>query len=372
MAYYFSEPSRTFGEYLLVPGYSDAECVPSAVSLQTPLVKYKKGVEDAPITMNIPMVSAIMQSVSNDTMAIALAKEGGVSFVFGSQSIENESAMVERVKSYKKGFITSDSNVRPDATLKDILDMRDKTGHSTVAVTDDGTANGRLLGIVASRDYRVSRMAEDTLVSDFMTPFDKLVVANDDTTLKEANDIIWDNKINSLPLIDKNQHLKYMVFRKDYESHKENVNELLDSHKSYIVGAGINTRDYSERVPALVEAGADVLCIDSSEGYSEWQERTISWIRAKYGDTVKVGAGNVVDREGFRFLAKAGADFVKIGIGGGSICITRETKGIGRGQATAVIEVAAARDEYFKETGVYVPICSDGGIVHDYHLTLAL
>lgn len=372
MAYYFSEPSRTFGEYLLVPGYSDAECVPSAVSLQTPLVKYKKGVEDAPITMNIPMVSAIMQSVSNDTMAIALAKEGGVSFVFGSQSIENESAMVERVKSYKKGFITSDSNVRPDATLKDILDMRDKTGHSTVAVTDDGTANGRLLGIVASRDYRVSRMSEDTLVSDFMTPFDKLVVANDDTTLKEANDIIWDNKINSLPLIDKNQHLKYMVFRKDYESHKENVNELLDSHKSYIVGAGINTRDYSERVPALVEAGADVLCIDSSEGYSEWQERTISWIRAKYGDTVKVGAGNVVDREGFRFLAKAGADFVKIGIGGGSICITRETKGIGRGQATAVIEVAAARDEYFKETGVYVPICSDGGIVHDYHLTLAL
>lgn len=372
MAYYFGEPSRTFGEYLLVPGYSDAQCVPSAVSLTTPLVKYKKGKESASITMNIPMVSAIMQSVSNDTMAIALAKEGGVSFIFGSQSIESEAAMVERVKSYKKGFITSDSNVRPDATLRDILELREKTGHSTVAVTDDGTANGRLLGIVASRDYRVSRMSEDTQVSEFMTPFDKLVVASADTTLKEANDIIWDSKINALPMIDANDHLKYMVFRKDYDSHKENVNELLDSHKSYIVGAGINTRDYSERVPALVEAGADVLCIDSSEGYSEWQERTIAWIRAKYGDEVKVGAGNVVDREGFRFLADAGADFIKIGIGGGSICITRETKGIGRGQATAVIEVAAARDEYFKETGVYVPICSDGGIVHDYHLTLAL
>ncbi|MEF9975253.1 MAG: IMP dehydrogenase [Oscillospiraceae bacterium] len=372
MAYYFGEPSRTFGEYLLVPGYSSADCVPSSVSLQTPLVKYKKGKEECPITLNIPMVSAIMQSVSNDTMAIALAKEGGVSFVYGSQSIEAEAAMIARVKSYKKGFITSDSNVRPDATLGDILALKIKTGHSTVAVTDDGTANGRLLGIVASRDYRVSRMANDTLVSNFMTPFDKLVVASDETTLKEANDLIWDNKINSLPLIDKNQHLKYMVFRKDYESHKENVNELLDSRKSYVVGAGINTRDYSERVPALIEAGADVLCIDSSEGFSEWQSRTIAWIRAKYGDSVKIGAGNVVDAEGFRFLADAGADFVKIGIGGGSICITRETKGIGRGQATAVIEVAKARDEYFKETGVYVPVCSDGGIVHDYHLTLAL
>ena len=372
MATYFSEPSRTFGEYLLVPGYSSSECVPSAVSLKTPLVKYKKGQEECPLSMNIPMVSAIMQSVSNDTMAIALAKEGGVSFVFGSQSIESEAAMIARVKSYKKGFIVSDSNVRPDATLADILAMKEKTGHSTVAVTDDGTANGKLLGIVASRDYRISRMSTDIPVSEFMTPFERLVVAPDTTTLKEANDIIWDNKINALPLIDANQHLKCIVFRKDYDSHKENVNELLDQNKSYIVGAGINTRDYAERVPALVEAGADVFCIDSSEGFSEWQSRTIAWIRAKYGDKVKVGAGNVVDREGFRFLAQAGADFVKVGIGGGSICITRETKGIGRGQATATIEVAAARDEYFKETGIYVPICSDGGIVHDYHITLAL
>ena len=372
MATYFTEPSRTFGEYLLVPGYSSSECIPSAVSLKTPLVKYRRGQEECPLSMNIPMVSAIMQAVSNDTMAIALAKEGGVSFIYGSQSIEEEAAMIRRVKSYKKGFIVSDSNVRPDATLADILALKQKTGHSTVAVTDDGTANGKLLGIVGSRDYLISRMPTDTLVSTFMTPFEKLVVADENTTLKEANDIIWDHKINALPLIDKNQHLKCIVFRKDYDSHKENVNELLDKNKSYIVGAGINTRDYAERVPALVEAGADVLCIDSSEGFSEWQSRTLAWIRAKYGDKVKVGAGNVVDRDGFRFLAEAGADFVKIGIGGGSICITRETKGIGRGQATATIEVAKARDEYFKETGIYVPICSDGGIVHDYHITLAL
>ena len=371
MAYYFEEPSRTFGEYLLVPGYSSAECIPTSVNLATPLVKFKKG-ETSPIMMNIPMTSAIMQAVSNDTLAIALAKEGGVSFIFGSQSIESEAAMVARVKNYKKGFITSTSNITPDATLADIIALKEKTGHSTVAVTDDGTANGKLLGIIGSRDYRVSRMSPDTPVSEFMTPREKLVTAPDGTSLKEANDIIWDNKLNALPLIDKNDHLTYIVFRKDYESHKENVNELLDKNKSYIVGAGINTRDFKERVPALVEAGADVLCIDSSEGYSEWQKNTIAWIRETYGDTVKVGAGNVVDGEGFRFLADCGADFIKVGIGGGSICITRETKGIGRGQATALIDVCNERDKYFEETGIYIPVCSDGGIVHDHHVTLAL
>ena len=372
MAYYFSEPSRTFGEYLLVPGYSSSECVPTAVSLKTPLVKYRKGEEACPLEMNIPMVSAIMQSVSGEKLAIALAKQGGVSFIYGSQTIEQEADMVRRVKAYKKGFVTSDSNLPSEATLGDVLDLKTRTGHSTVAITDDGTAHGKLLGIVASRDYRLSRMTMDLKVTEFMTPLNKLVTAPATTSLHDCNDIIWDNKINSLPLVDEAGHLQYMVFRKDYDSHKENVNELLDENKSYIVGAGINTRDFAERVPALVEAGVDVLCIDSSEGFSEWQSRTIAWIRENYGDKVKVGAGNVVDREGFLFLAKAGADFIKIGIGGGSICITRETKGIGRGQATAVIEVAKARDEYYKETGVYIPICSDGGIVQDYHITLAL
>ena len=371
MAFYFSEPSRTFSEYLLVPGYSSAECMPANVSLRTPIVKFRKG-EESSLYANIPLVSAIMQAVSDDNMAIALAKEGGISFIYGSQTIESEAAMVARVKAYKAGFIVSDSNITPDMTLADVLALKERTGHSTMAVTDDGTATGKLLGIATSRDYRVSRMSTDEKVASFMTPFEKLITAPADTTLKTANDIIWDHKLNALPLVDGNQHLVYMVFRKDYDSHKTNTLELLDSHKRYVVGAGINTRDYAERVPALVEAGADVLCIDSSEGFSEWQMRTLKWIRENYGDSVKVGAGNVVDREGFRFLAEAGADFIKIGIGGGSICITREQKGIGRGQATATIEVAAARDEYFKETGVYIPICSDGGIVHDYHITLAL
>ncbi len=371
MAYYFNDVSHTFNEYLLVPGYSSSECVPANVSLKTPLVKFKKG-QEPDISLNIPLVSAIMQSVSGERLAVALAKEGGCSFIYGSQSIEDEAAMVARAKNFKAGFVVSDSNVREDETMADVVALKEKTGHDTMAVTSDGTANGKLLGVVTGRDYRVSRMDPATPVKEFMTPFDKLIFAKEGTSLKECNDIIWEHKLNSLPVIDDNGNLKYFVFRKDYSSHKKNPLELLDKEKRYVVGAGINTRDYAERVPALVEAGADVLCIDSSEGFSEWQKLTIDWIREHYGDSVKVGAGNVVDKEGFLFLAKAGADFIKVGIGGGSICITRETKGIGRGQATALIDVCQARDEYYKETGIYVPVCSDGGIVHDHHMTLAL
>ena len=371
MAYYYSEPCRTFSEYLLVPGFTSAECIPDNVDLRTPLVKFRKG-EEPEISLNIPLVSAIMQSVSGDRLAIALAREGGMSFIYGSQSVENEAAMVARVKAFKAGFVVSDSNLRPDSTLNDVLKMAQSTGHHTIAITEDGTPNGKLCGLVTSRDYRVSRMDGNTPVSEFMTKFDDLVVGYDGISLKEANDVIWDNKINALPIIDKDHKLLYMVFRKDYDAHKTNPLELLDEEKRYMVGAGINTRDYETRVPALVEAGADVLCIDSSEGYSEWQRRTINFIRERYGDKVKVGAGNVVDKDGFLFLAESGADFVKVGIGGGSICITREQKGIGRGQATAVIEVCQARDEYYEKTGIYVPVCSDGGIVQDYHMTLAL
>lgn len=371
MAIYITEPSRTFGEYLLIPGYSSTQCIPANVSLKTPLVKFRKG-EDPAISLNIPMTSAIMQSVSDDTMAVALAKEGGLSFIYGSQSIESQAQMVSRVKGYRAGFVVSDSNVRPDNTLQDVLALKDRTGHSTVAVTDDGSSTGRLLGLITSRDYRVSRMSPDEKAETFMTRFEDLICAGHTTTLKEANDIIWEHKLNCLPIVDGSQNLVSLVFRKDYNSHKEDEHELIDSSKRFLVGAGINTRDYAQRIPALLEAGADVLCIDSSEGYTEWQKIVLEYVRANYGDSVKIGAGNVVDKDGFRFLAEAGADFVKVGIGGGAICITREQKGIGRGQATALIEVSKARDEYYQETGVYVPICSDGGIVHDYHITLAL
>jgi len=371
MAYIYDEPSHTFSEYLLLPGLATKQCIPSNVSLRTPVVKYKEG-EESEIYMNIPLVSAIMQSVSDDKMAIALAKCGGLAFIYGSQSIEEQAEMVKRVKKYKSGFVVSDSNLTPENTLEDVLNLKKEKGHSTIAITHDGSPNGYLMGIVTSRDYRVSRMSPETKIKDFMTPFEKLVFAREGITLKQANDIIWDHKLNTLPIIDEENRLRYLVFRKDYDQHKENPVELLDKEKRYMTGAGINTRDYRERVPELVNGGVDVLCIDSSVGYSEWQKDTLEFIKTEYNGKVRCGAGNVVDAESFLYLAEAGADFIKIGIGGGSICITREQKGIGRGQASAVIEVAKARDEYFKKTGIYIPLCSDGGIVHDYHITLAL
>jgi len=371
MAQYFNDVSRTFSEYLLIPGLTTKQCIPGNVSLKAPLVKHRKGERPA-FELNIPFVSAIMQAVSDDHLAISLARNGGLSFIFGSQSIESQAEMVRRVKKFKAGFVISDANLTPEHTLEDVIRINRRTGHSTIGITEDGSSNGKLLGLVTSRDYRVSRDPMSKKVKDFMTPFSKLIVGDLGISLSEANDTIWDNKLNCLPIIDKEQHLQYFVFRKDYDDHQENPLELLDPNKKLLVGAGINTKDYKERVPALVAAGADVLCVDSSDGYAEWQRETIEHIKAEYGEKVKVGGGNIVDRDGFLYLVEAGADFVKVGIGGGSICITREQKGIGRGQASALIEVAKARDEYYEQTGVYIPLCSDGGIVHDYHMVLAL
>ncbi len=371
MAKILNDVSRTFGEYLLIPGLTTKECIPSNVSLKTPLVKFKKG-EKSAINLNIPFVSAIMQAVSDSGLAIELARNGGLSFIFGSQPVESQAEMVRKVKNFKAGFVISDTNVKPDTTLAEAIRLIGQTGHSTIGVTSDGTPNGKLEGMLTSRDYRADKEDLNAPVKNFMTPFEKLTVGKLGITLSDANQIIWEHKLNTLPIVDEKGNLQYFVFRKDYNSHHENPNELSDADKKLLVGAGINSRDYEKRVPALVEAGVDVLCIDSSDGFSEWQKDTLAWIKGKYGDKVKVGAGNVVDADGFNYLVEAGADFIKVGIGGGSICITREQKGIGRGQATALLDVAKARDEYFEKTGIYVPICSDGGLVQDYHMVLAL
>ena len=369
MASYSTDVSRTFGEYLLIPWLTTKQCVPSNVSLKTPLVKHAIN-ESSAIELNIPFVSAVMQSVSGPELAIELALNGGLSFIFCSQSIDTQAEMVRKVKKFKAGFVNSDSNLTPDHSLADVLKLVEKTGHSTIGVTHDGTSNGKLLGIVTSRDYWIEKDRLDMTVKEFMTPFSNLIVGKSGISLSEANQILWEHKLNSLPIIDQDQNLVSFVFRKDYNSRRTYPDELSDATKKLLVGAGINTRDYRERVPALVEAGADVLCIDSSDGYSEWQQETLQWIKRNYN--IPVGAGNVVDCDGFRYLVDAGAAFVKVGIGGGSICITREQKGIGRGQATALIDVVQERNKYMEETGVYIPICSDGGIVHDYHMALAL
>ncbi len=371
MARIYNEPSRTFSEYLLIPNKTRKECIPDNVDLRVPLTRFAKGAQPG-LHLNIPYTSAIMQAVSNDTLAIALARCGGLAFVFGSQSIEAQAEMVRAVKKFKAGFVESRLNLRPDQTLREVVACMEQTGHSTIPITGDGSARGKLLGILTGRDFRPHKADLNTPISQVMTPFAKMVVGREGMSLSDANDMIWDHKLNCLPIIDDQQKLVYLVFRKDYDAHREHPFELVDEKKRLMVGAGLNSRDHMDRVPALLEAGADIFCLDSSDGFSEWQYDAIRQLKKEFGASVHVGAGNIVDEEAFRYLAESGADFVKVGIGPGSICITREQKGIGRGQATAVIEVAKARDAYFRETGIYIPICSDGGILHDYHVVLAL
>lgn len=371
MTYIINEPSRTFSEFLLIPNLTTRNCVPANVDISTPLVKFAKGQKPA-IRISIPLVSAIMQAVSDDTLAVTLAQAGGLSFVFGSQPIEEQAAMVAKVKKHKAGFVISDSNLGRDATLRDVIALTDRTGHSTIAITEDGTLSSKFLGLVTRKDYRRDSRRMEVRVTEIMTPVTNMVVIGETVSLEETSEIIWREKLDCLPIVDAAQRLKYFVFRKDIEAHYQNPHESVDRDLRLLVGAGINTRDYKERVPALVEAGADVLCIDSSDGFSEWQRDAIEFVKKTHDGRVGIGAGNVVDAEGFQYLVDAGADFVKVGIGGGSICITREQKGIGRGQASALIEIARARDEYFARTGTYIPVCSDGGISHDYHITLAL
>ena len=183
MAQFFEGQSHTFNEYLLVPGYSSDKCIPASVSLKTPLVKFKKGEEECPISLNAPMISAIMQSVSDDKMAIALAKEGGMAFIFGSQTAEDEATMVKKVKDHKAGFVESVVNLKPDDTLSDVVSLKSQYGFSSMPVTEDGSAHGKLLGLVASRDYRPSRMDGSEKVSSFMTPVGKLIVGTTKTSL---------------------------------------------------------------------------------------------------------------------------------------------------------------------------------------------
>ena len=363
--------SRTFSEYLLLPNLTRKRNVPANVRLQTPLVSHPAG-ESAAIVLNVPMASAVMQTVSDDRLAVALARHGGISFIFGSQPIDRQAEMVRRVKKFKAGFVVSDSNLRPDATLRDAVALAGRTGHTTMAVTEDGQPDGPLLGVITSRDYRVHRQDPASRVDTFMTPFDRLVVGRDGISLNAANDLIWEHGLSCLPIIDGARRLRHLVFRRDYDDHRENPDELVDEEKRLVVGAGISSHDYRDRVPPLVDAGVSVLCIDSSDGFNEWQAECLEFVRSRYGERVRIGAGNVVEPDGFEYLADAGADFVKVGIGGGSICTTREQKGIGRGQATAVLDVAAARDRYAERSGRYVPVCSDGGIVFDYHVVLAL
>jgi IMP dehydrogenase len=372
MAKILDEISRTFSEFLLIPRLTANSHVPERVDLKTPVAKFKRG-EASSLTLNIPFVSASMQSVSGVDLSIALARKGGLSFIFCSQSVESQAEMVSRVKLHKAGFVQSDSNLRPDNTLAEAVALQYKTGHSTIPVTHDGAKNGKFLGILTDKDFWEFEDDLQAPVSEYMTGKENVVYGQIGVSLHDANLLLHRHKKECLPILDPNGCLHSLVFKKDYVDHRNNPCELLDEKKRIAVGAGINTHDYKDRVPALVEAGADVLCFDSSDGYTEFQRDAALWVRKRYGKDVVLGGGNVVDGEAFDYLVKeADLDFVKVGIGGGSICITREQKGIGRGQASALTDVVQRRNRYLEKTGIYIPVCSDGGLANDTQIIIAL
>ncbi|MGW5679850.1 IMP dehydrogenase [Streptomyces sp. NPDC003860] len=364
------ETSRTLNEFLLLPGLTTKDCTPQNVDLTTSLVRHRVG-GLSPLRVATPLVSAIMEAVSSPRLAVALAEMGGLSIVHQNQSIASQAGQVRQVKQQKAGFRTSEVTVKPTTTLGEVAQLLTEVDQGLAVVTDDGDPAGAFLGVIGLEDFHIRRHGPDEAVTARMRRREELRTAPASITLSEANGLIWDERLDVLPVVD-GDRLVSLVLKADYQAHKTFQHASIDAQKRFRVGAGINSRDYEERVPALVDAGADLLCLDSSDGYSEYQAETLAFVREKYGDTVFVGAGNVVDGQAFRYLAKAGADFVKVGIGGGSICITRDQKGIGRGQASALIDVVRERDAYVAETGIYVPVCCDGGLLSDSHVAIAL
>lgn len=260
--------SRRFNEFLLLPNRTRAD----GVQLRTPLVRC--AVNGPPgLELHAPFTSAIMQAVSSPSLAIALARNGGLSFLHQNRAIDEQVADTRAVKNFTAGFVLSDTNVRPDASLEELWVVMRRTGHSSAAVTHDGTPHGQFLGLVTSRDFHPQRHNLRDTVSTRMMPAAQLSLAAPDITLSQANSRLWDECLDCLPVVDSGGRLRYLVFRADYADNTRYPHQLVDYDKGLRVGAGVNTLDYRERVPALIEAGSDVWCFDSSDGCSDGQVR---------------------------------------------------------------------------------------------------
>jgi len=358
------EPSRTLMEFRLLPGLTTNETTIENIALETPLVWGADGAR--PVMLKVPLLSAAMQSVSGTQMGIELARLGGVAVIYCSQSIEDQARMVADIKRHKAGFVEP-KTIGADTLLRDVEVLRREAGYSTFPVVGD---DRRLLGLITRRDYD-ARAHADLPAKDRMVGRDQLDVGINLTNLEQANALLIEGHRAVLPVVDEQDRLLYLVFRKDIEDHLDNPDQVVDARKRLVAVAAINTHDYKERVAALVEAGVDVVSVDSSDGYSSYQSDAIQWIRATYEDLPVIG-GNVITEEGFDFLVQAGAGAVKVGMGGGSICITQEQKGTGRGLATTVMKVAAARDRHAERTGDYIPVIADGGVVTSKDVVIAL
>ena len=357
------QPSRTLMEFRLLPGLTDEKTSINNLSLKTPLVYAENNNK---YFLNTPIVSAAMQSVSGTQMGIELAKLGGVAFIYCSQPIKQQAEMISNIKNYKAGFVEPET-VSPKLLIEELYTITEKKGYSTFPVVDE---NGVLLGITTKNDYDVVKHGY-LEVRERMITRDKIVVGVNVTDLKEANSILMDSHQPVLPIVDQANKLRYLVFRKDIRDHLNNPYEVVDQRKRLLAAAAVNTHDFAKRVPALVKADVDIIAIDSSDGYSIYHKKALTWIKENFPELPVIG-GNIITAEGFDFLVEAGARAVKVGMGGGSICITQEQKGTGRGLATAIIKVCETRDRFFKKTGKYIPIIADGGIVHAKDIVIAL
>ncbi len=364
MAQVLPSVSHSLKEFRILPGYTPATGSPPDVSLETPLCR--KG--DRVIMLYTPFLSAAMQAVTGTEMAIALAQLGGIGILPVSQPVEEQCAKISRVKRFKGGFQTNILTLAPEQPLSSVVEIIKETGYSTFPVTTSGQFNARLVGILTDKDFDVRR-DQQCRVADRMKT--EIQVGVEIDSLGEANDLMIRYGRGFLPIVTRDGVLKAAVFRKDLDKHLKHPNESIDDKKRLLVGAAVSTHpEDRERVLALAEHEVDVLVIDASDGHTEYQRQMLDFVKER--TSVPVIGGNVVTAAGFEFLAAAGADAVKVGMGIGSGCTTQQVKATGRGQASALIEIARARDEWQQRTGAYVPIIADGGITGPADMSVAL
>ena len=346
----FLKQGLTFDDVLLIPAESDV--LPADVDLHTRLTKK--------ITLNIPVISAAMDTVTEYRMAIAVAREGGIGIIHKNMSIGEQAEQVDMVKRSENGVITNPFWLAPGHTLAEADELMAKFRISGVPICE----NGKLIGIITNRDMKFETDMSK-LIDDVMTK-DHLVTAPEGTTLAEAKEILRKHKVEKLPIVDKDFHLKGLITIKDIEKAEVYPNSARDEKGRLMVGAAIGvTSDVLDRAAALVEAGVDVLALDSAHGHSQNILNCVRRVKAAYPD-VQLIAGNVATADATRALIEAGADCVKVGIGPGSICTTRVVAGIGVPQITAVYDAARVAAEYD------VPIIADGGIKYSGDIVKAI
>jgi len=360
-----TEPSHSLKEFRLLTGKTTLDNVMSKASLKTRLCLVP-GTNDH-IYINLPLVSAAMQAVSGPELGVALAQLGGISVIPCSIAIDKQVEIVKQVKRSKAGFQDNVIAVSPEDKISKVMKIIKEKGFGKFPVTEDGSPTGKFVGMITSKNFD-SRIHGPELVKDRMV---QVPTAQAGISLGDANREMIKHGTDVMPILEKG-NLRFVVFKKDVQQHFSFPDSAVDEEKRYMVGAAVSTQPGDKkRIDALIEAGVDIIFIDASDGYSQFQADTLKYVRSKSRD-IPVYGGNVITAEAFNFLADAGFDGIKVGMGIGSGCTTQAQKGTGRGQATALIDVCKARDEYEKKTGRYVPIMSDGSISNSGQMMVAL